>query len=106
MKEEKGLLFDLPELLSKIGDDNYWLDFLKVRHLEAGVLRLHAGEEDTQTPHDSDELYYVVEGTGYIEMGKESRPVKKGSIIFVPAHMPHHFYGNNGLLVVLYMFAE
>jgi mannose-6-phosphate isomerase-like protein (cupin superfamily) len=106
VKEEKGLMFDLPELLSKIGDDSYWVDFLKVRHLEAGVLRLRLGEEDTQTPHDADELYYVVEGSGYIEMGKERRPVKKGSIVFVPAHMPHHFYGNKELLVVLYMFAE
>ncbi|NWG36999.1 MAG: cupin domain-containing protein [Nitrososphaera sp.] len=67
---------------------------------------MRPGEEDTQTPHDSDELYYVVEGSGFLEAGSERRAVKKGSVVFVPARMPHHFYGNKELLVVLYMFAE
>lgn len=103
--KEKGLLFDIDDLVSKIGKDDYWMDFLKVRHIEAGVLRLRAREEDTQAPHDDDELYFVVEGSGYIEMGKESRPVRKGSVIFVPARLAHRFYGNKDVLVVLYVFA-
>lgn len=103
--KEKGLLFDLDDLVSKIGKGEYWTDFLKVRHMQAGVLRLRPSEEDTQAPHDDDELYFVVEGSGYIEMGKESRPVKKGSVIFMPARMAHRFYGNKDTLVVLYMFA-
>jgi mannose-6-phosphate isomerase-like protein (cupin superfamily) len=51
-------------------------------------------------------LYYVIEGTGFIELGKTNKPVKKGSIIFVPAGLHHKFYGNKEDLVVLYMFAE
>ncbi|MEW5840573.1 cupin domain-containing protein [Nitrososphaera sp.] len=105
MKSEKGLFFETPDLLAKIDDDSYWIDFMRVRHMEAGVLRLRPGEEDTQTPHDEDELYFVAEGSGYVEAGDERRPVKKGSIIFVPARVPHHFYGNKELLVVLYVFA-
>jgi mannose-6-phosphate isomerase-like protein (cupin superfamily) len=103
--KEKGLHFELDDLVSRIGKDEYWTDFLKVRRMEAGVLRLRPGEEDTQTPHDDDELYFVVEGSGYIELGKEGRPVKKGSVIFVPARMAHRFYGNTDTLVVLYVFA-
>ena len=103
--KEKEQAFELDDLLSRIGDDEYFNDFLRVRDLEAGVLRLRPGEEDTQTPHDADELYYVVEGSGYLEAGNERRAVKKGSIVFVPAKMPHHFYGNRDLLIVLYMFA-
>jgi mannose-6-phosphate isomerase-like protein (cupin superfamily) len=106
MKGEKGAFFDIGEIASRIPEGSYWVDFMKVRHLEAGVLRLHPGEEDTQGPHDEDELYFVVEGSGRIEVGKESRPVSRGSIVFVPAHVPHHFYGNMDELVVLYMFAE
>ncbi len=98
--------FELDDILSKIDNDSYWVDFIKVRHLEAGVLRLYPGEEDTQSPHDADELYFVVEGTGFVSLGKESRPVKRGSVLFVPAQMPHHFYGNRDTLVVLYIFAE
>lgn len=104
--KEKAQWFDLDDKLAEIGDDDYFNDFLHVRRLEAGVLRLRPGEEDTQTPHDSDELYYVVQGSGYLEAGSEHRAVKKGSVVFVPAKMPHHFYGNKDMLVVLYMFAE
>jgi mannose-6-phosphate isomerase-like protein (cupin superfamily) len=98
--------FELDDILSKIENDSYWVDFIKVRHLEAGVLRLYPGEEDTQCPHDADELYFVVEGTGFVSLGKESRAVKRGSVLFVPAQMPHHFYGNRDTLIVLYIFAE
>lgn len=103
---EKAQWFTLDDKLGEIGDDEYFNDFLRIRHLDAGVLRLRPGEEDTQTPHDSDELYYVVQGSGYLEAGNERKAVKKGSVVFVPAKMPHHFYGNKELLVVLYMFAE
>lgn len=104
--KEKARWFELDDMLLQIGGDEYFNDFLRVRHIEAGVLRLRPGEEDTQTPHDADELYYVVQGSGYLEAGAERRSVKKGSVVFVPAKMPHHFYGNKDLLVVLYMFAE
>ena len=104
-KKEKGLFFDLDSLVSKIGKDDYWIDFMKIRRMEAGVLRLRPGEEDTQTPHNEDELYFVAEGSGYVEVGGEKKPVKKGSIIFVPAETGHYFYGNKDLLVVLYVFA-
>ena len=49
---------------------------------------------------------YERKGSGYMELGKNKRSVKKGSIVFVPARMHHRFYGNNEDLVVLYMFAE
>ena len=105
MTEEKALeLQDLVAQLEKEG--GYFLDFLKVRDLEAGIIVLHPREKNTQKPHSADELYYVIEGRGFIELGKGKRPVKKGSILFVPARTDHRFYGNKENLVVLYMFAE
>lgn len=103
MGEEK--IFQLDGLLSKIEKDEYFYDFLKIRNLEAGVIRLRPGQEDTQEPHSEDELYYVVEGSGMLELGKASKPVKKGSVIFVPAGLRHRFYGNREDLIVLYVFA-
>jgi mannose-6-phosphate isomerase-like protein (cupin superfamily) len=104
MGEER--VFQLGDMLSKIGKDEYFNDFLKIRDLEAGVIRLRPGQEDTQEPHPADELYYVVEGSGLMELGKaKDKPVKKGSIIFVPAGLHHRFYGNKEDLIVLYMFA-
>lgn len=105
MTEER--IFELQDLVARLEKEGgYFLDFLKVRDLEAGVIVLHPGEEDTQEPHSADELYYIIEGSGFIELGKSKKPVKKGSIIFVPAKMHHRFYGNREDLVVLYMFAE
>jgi mannose-6-phosphate isomerase-like protein (cupin superfamily) len=105
MTEEKT--FELQDLIAQLKKEGgYFLDFLKVRDLEAGIIMLHSGEKDTQEPHLADELYYVIEGSGFMELGKGRRPVKKGSIIFVPANMHHKFYGNKEDLVVLYMFAE
>lgn len=105
MTEEKT--FELGNLVRQLEKEGgYFLDFLKVRDLEAGIIVLHPGEKDTQEPHSADELYYVIEGSGFMELGKNRHPVKKGSIIFVPAEMHHRFYGNKEDLVVLYMFAE
>lgn len=105
MTEEKA--FELQDLITRLEKEGgYFLDFLKVRDLEAGIIVLHPGKKDTQEPHSADELYYVIEGSGFIELCKNRRPVKKGSIVFVPARMHHRFYGNKEDLIVLYMFAE
>lgn len=105
MTEER--IFELQDLVSRLDKEGgYFLDFLKIRDLETGIIVLHPGEEDTQEPHSADELYYVIQGSGLMELGKSKRSVKKGSIIFVPARMHHRFYGNKEDLIVLYMFAE
>src|SRR6185503_14969735 len=103
----EGRVFELAQLATKLDKEGgYFLDFLKVRNLEAGIIVLHPGEKDKQEPHSADELYYVVEGSGFIELVKNRQPVKKGSIIFVPAKMRHRFCDNKDDLVVLYIFAE
>jgi mannose-6-phosphate isomerase-like protein (cupin superfamily) len=105
MTEEK--IFELEGVLSQLEKEGgYFLDFLKVRNLEAGVILLHPGENDTQGPHAADELYYVIEGSGSIELGKKTKPLRKGSVVFVPAGLPHRFRDNKQDLVVLYVFSE
>jgi len=66
-------IFDIRELFSKMDLDNSeFLNFFDMRHLQAGILRLKPGETDTQEPHSSDEIYLVLEGNGFIEIGKKS----------------------------------
>lgn len=99
-------VFELAQLASKLDKEGgYFLDFLKVRNLEAGIIVLHPNESDTQEPHSDDELYYVIKGNAWMEIGKKKIQVKEGSIIFIPAGLQHRFYGNVVDLVVLYMFA-
>ena len=49
---------------------------------------------DYQTPHDQDELYFVLEGNGEIEIEDVIHPFKKGSSIFVAAGQKHRFVGD------------
>lgn len=65
-------IIDLKELFSKMDLDNSeFLNFFDLRHLQAGILRLKPGERDRQEPHSSDEIYLVLEGNGFIEIGKK-----------------------------------
>ena len=43
-------------------------------------------------PHTEDEVYYVVEGKGMIQVGAEDRTVAAGSTAFVGAGVEHRFH--------------
>lgn len=46
---------------------------------------------DPQQPHEQDELYIVVSGSGTFYRNGERTHFKKGDVIFVPAGMEHRF---------------
>lgn len=39
--------------------------------------------------HEAEELYFVLEGSGEIFQGGETRKIGKGSAIFLPSHVKH-----------------
>ena len=57
--------------------------------LELGVYVLVAPEPDRQQPHEDDEIYLVLEGTGVLEVEGESVPVEEGTTVFVEAGADH-----------------
>ena len=60
------LEFNLSTYLEKIKKNNsYFHTFINRESLATGILVLQPGEEDTQVPHESDEVYYVIEGNGF-----------------------------------------
>ena len=46
---------------------------------------------DSQRPHDQDEVYVVIRGSGGFSRGDEAVPFTAGDVLFVPAGMPHRF---------------
>src|SRR5260370_25785849 len=48
---------------------------------------------DPQTPHDRDEVYVVVNGTGWFPRGGERHRFKPGAFLFVPAQVEPRFEG-------------
>ena len=75
---------------------------LSRRGIQAGVIRLHAGEKDTKEPHSVDEVYYVIEGNGFIKLDGINHQISQGTCIFVPANADHRFHGNKQDLVIFY----
>lgn len=82
-----------------------WLEFLRVESLRAGLYVLAPGAWDHQTPHEEDELYYVVAGRAAFEAGDRREAVTGGSILFVAAHQPHRFVDIEEELRVLVFFS-
>ncbi|RPJ32750.1 MAG: cupin domain-containing protein [Nitrosopumilales archaeon] len=100
-------LIDIRSLISKMALENSgFLNFFDLKHLQAGILRLEPGERDTQEPHSLDEIYLVLEGDGFIEIGKKEYILKKDLFIFVPADVKHRFYGNTKEILVIYFFSD
>ena len=70
--------------------------------LEIGIYVLVAPEPDRQQPHEDDEVYYVLEGRGTLDVEGETVELQEGHAVFVPAHAEHRFsaYELLSLLVV------
>jgi mannose-6-phosphate isomerase-like protein (cupin superfamily) len=99
------LEYDLTAYIEKIkNNDSYFHTFINKDSLAAGVLVLEPGEEDTQTPHDSDEVYYVISGNGFLKIKDKDYSVSKDKLFFVAKDVEHFFHGNTKQLKVLYFF--
>jgi mannose-6-phosphate isomerase-like protein (cupin superfamily) len=69
--------------------------------VEIGVYVLVAPEADRQQPHEDDEVYVVLEGTGVLEVEGENVPVKDGDAVFVEAGADHRFTAYEQLAVLV-----
>ncbi len=99
------LEFDLATYLGKIKkSSSYFYTFINRDSLAAGVLVLQPGEEDTQEPHDYDELYYIISGDGFLKIKDKDYKVSKDKLFFVEKDVEHYFHGNKKELKILYFF--
>jgi quercetin dioxygenase-like cupin family protein len=99
--------FDLDQLLAaQRTSGEPWLEFIRVASLRAGLYVLAPGAWDHQTPHEEDEIYYVVAGRATFEAGQDRREAIPGALIHVPAHQEHRFMDIVEELRVLVFFAS
>lgn len=100
------LEFDTKQYIGKIKESsNYFHTFINRDNIAAGILVLEPGQDDTQTPHDSDEIYYVVRGDGFLRINNKEYRVSEGMAYYVQKQVPHKFFGNKTDLVVVYFFS-
>ena len=98
--------FDIAGLMATQREgDKLYLEFLRVPSLSTGLYVLPAGGEDPQQPHAEDEVYYILSGRATIRVADADRPVGTGSIVYVPARVPHRFHTIEEELSILVFFA-
>jgi mannose-6-phosphate isomerase-like protein (cupin superfamily) len=98
--------FDVDEMLARRDRSAHtYEDFFRSEKLSLGLSIWPAGSVDTQQPHTEDEVYYVVEGRGRIQVGQEDRAVGPGTVVFVAAGVDHHFHDIEETLGVLVFWA-
>ncbi|MFQ5781820.1 MAG: cupin domain-containing protein [Nitrosopumilus sp.] len=97
--------FDLSTYFEKIkNSSSYFYTFINRDTLAASILVLQPGEEDNQTPHENDEVYYVMSGDGFLKINGKDYKVSKDKLFFVAKNVEHFFHGNTRKLKVLYFF--
>jgi mannose-6-phosphate isomerase-like protein (cupin superfamily) len=69
--------------------------------VELGVYVLVAPEPDRQQPHDDDEVYVVLDGSGVLDVEDERVPVNVGDAVFVEAGADHRFSAYEQLAVLV-----
>jgi len=83
-----------------------YLEFLRVPALSCGIYSLPAGSKDLQSPHDEDEVYYVISGRGRLRVGSEVESVGPGTILYVAATSEHSFFEVDEDITLLVFFAS
>ena len=69
--------------------------------LEVGVYVLVAPEPDRQQPHEDDEVYVVLEGSGLLTIEGNDLQLDVGHAAFVPAGADHRFSAYEHLAVLV-----
>ena len=100
-----GQVFEIADLMAQQSErEGFWYEFLRSSKLYCGLYVLPAGTKDPQQPHADDEVYYVVKGSGVIQVNGEDMPLQEGSVVFVAADADHHFHTITEDLTLLVFF--
>ena len=95
-------LFDVAEARRRLAAGNGGYEIIhRSPGLEIGVYVLVAPEPDRQQPHVDDELYFVLDGRGVLEIEGDAVEMSDGKAAFVPAGADHRFTGYEGLSVLV-----
>ena len=99
--------FDIAKIIeTQAASGQPYYEFLRVPALSTGVYTLPAGSKDLQSPHDEDEVYFVIRGRGRVRIGGAEQPVGPGSVLYVGATSEHSFFEIEEDITLLVFFAS
>lgn len=106
MSNDSWQVFDVEEIRRALsGGKVQYKEFLRVPSLSCGIYQLPRGAKDMQTPHDEDEVYFVLEGRARMKVADEMREVSAGDILYVKATETHTFFEIEEDMTLLVFFA-
>lgn len=98
--------FQMDSLLAQLeSSGKYYLPFLNRNTLKCGIYTLPAGANDPQSPHEMDEVYYVLEGKAKFTVEDEEVAISEGDVLFVKAKAKHQFHTIEEDLKLLVFFS-
>lgn len=100
------LHFDIQEVRAeRESHGRPWQEFIRVPDLFTGLYEIPAGGEDRQSPHDADEVYYIIAGRATAVVEGDRIEVGPGSVLFVAKDKDHRFVDITEDLSILVFFA-
>lgn len=75
--------------LASLASNERYSEVLTHGDLSAGIYAPH--ESDDQEPHEEDEFYVVLNGSGFFNVEGDRQPFGPGDLLFVEAGVTHHF---------------
>ncbi len=100
-------VWTLGAIKSEVGKDGRPFHiFMDNDTMTAELYELAAGSVDMQSPHDLDEMYYVISGRARFTADGVQSDVKPGDSIFVKARIGHRFHDITEDLTVLVYFSK
>lgn len=100
MSDVRSLAFRFGGLAAGLEPGGYEIVY-ETDRLQVGIYVLAAPEADKQSPHEWDELYFVLEGSGTLTSEGVGLPLQEGTAAFVPAGAEHRFSGYERLAVLV-----
>ncbi len=106
MSNDSWQVFDVDAIRSELsGSSVEYKEFLRVPTLSCGIYQLPAGSQDMQSPHNEDEVYYVVAGKARMMFGDKMKEVKSGTVLYIKATESHSFFEIEEDMTLLVFFA-
>jgi mannose-6-phosphate isomerase-like protein (cupin superfamily) len=75
--------------LASIPTTDRYAEMIRHGTMSAGLYAPH--QTDDQEPHDQDEVYVVIDGSGFFRIGDERQPFGPGDMLWVRAGVDHRF---------------
>src|SRR5699024_9721357 len=62
---------------------------IQAEHFTMGYVKIDPEGSVPKNEHEQEEVYYIIEGNGTIELGGEVSKIEAGSAVYIPSNIPH-----------------